>query len=158
SARFDRWSHLPDHPMQSKRCAHCADGVILVCHRDTEQCQDLIAYELVDDTAVRLDDLHPADLMRPTMSATSSGSCFSFIAVYPDRSENRTVAWRRSPSASGALTAVRPRAIGLASASSPIDFSNFLRWPSKTPSFSRSGSVSKGKDSRSTPLSSKTCA
>src|SRR5690242_16847846 len=37
-------------------------------------------------------------LIWPMISATSSGSICSFIAVYPDTSLNRTVAWRRSPS------------------------------------------------------------
>ena len=39
--------------------------------------------------------------MRAMIPATSSGSSRSFIAVYPDKSLNSTVAWRRSPSGTG---------------------------------------------------------
>src|ERR1700730_15170477 len=86
-------------------------------------------------------------------SRRSSGSKRTESGVEPTRSQNMTVSWRRSaPSARGA--AAGGGAGGWVS-SAAIARSIRLRWPSTTPSFSRSASVSSGKISASIAFSRK---
>src|ERR1700738_4150670 len=86
-------------------------------------------------------------------SRRSSGSKRTESGVEPTRSQNITVSWRRSaPSPRGA--AVGGGTGGWVS-SAAIARSMRLRWPSTTPSFSRSASVSSGKISASIAFSRK---
>src|SRR5712691_6409342 len=82
----------------------------------------------------------------------SSGSKRADSAVEPTRSQNITVSWRRS--------AALPRdgvgsatGWGAGSPSAAIALSMILRWPRRTPSFSRSASLNSGRTSSSMALS-----
>src|ERR1700730_6487025 len=86
-------------------------------------------------------------------SRRSSGSKRTDSGVEPTRSQNMTVSWRRSaPSACGAAAG---SGTGGWVSSAAIARSIRLRWPSTTPSFSRSASVSSGKISASIAFSRK---
>src|SRR5216684_1599033 len=86
-------------------------------------------------------------------SRRSSGSKRTDSGVEPTRSQNITVSWRRS--AASARGAAAGGGAGGWMSSAAIARSIRLRWPSTTPSFSRSVSVSSGKISASIAFSRK---
>src|SRR5499427_4083984 len=85
-------------------------------------------------------------------SRKSSGSSRAESSVEPTRSQNITVSCRRSASA-GTTGAVWASGCGAGALSSAIALSMILRWPSRTPIFSRSASLSSGNTSSSMALS-----
>src|SRR5215469_4923714 len=91
-------------------------------------------------------------------SRRSSGSSLTARADEPTRSQKRTVSWRLSASDSGRERAVAGAAAGAAPDSAAIALRMRFRWPSATPNFSRSASVTSGRISKSMAFSAKAVA
>jgi hypothetical protein len=92
-------------------------------------------------------------------SRRSSGSSVAARTVEPTRSQKRTVSWRLSGSDCGRAGPVAGApAAGVAPDSAAIALRIRFRWPSATPNFSRSASVTSGKTSRSMAFSAKAVA
>jgi hypothetical protein len=81
-------------------------------------------------------------------SLRSSGSSVAARAVEPTRSQKRTVSWRLSASDCGAAGAVAGAAAGITPDTAAIALRIRFRWPSATPNFSRSASVTSGRISK----------
>src|SRR5499427_7645506 len=92
-------------------------------------------------------------------SRRSSGSSVAARTVEPTRSQKRTVSWRLSGSdCNRAGPVAGAPAAGVAPDSAAIALRILFRWPSATPNFSRSASVTSGKTSRSMAFSAKAVA
>src|SRR5215471_16557743 len=91
-------------------------------------------------------------------SRRSSGSSLTARADEPTRSQKRTVSWRLSASDCGKERAVAGAAAGAAPDSAAIALRIRFRWPSATPNFSRSASVTSGRISKSMAFSAKAVA
>src|SRR5215813_7339191 len=92
-------------------------------------------------------------------SRRSSGSSVAARTVEPTRSQKRTVSWRLSGSDCGrAGPLAGAPAAGVAPDSAATALRIRFRWPSATPNFSRSASVTSGKTSRSMAFSAKAVA
>ena len=83
----------------------------------------------------------------------SSGSRRAESSVEPTRSQNITVRWRRSASRRSSCSSADSGRLNSAIARSIL-----RRWPSRTPSQSKSWSVSSGRTPRSMPFSAKRSA